>query len=159
MADLLEALKEILRGFHILTPPRDPWRFSAVVLGELGSKSNSRRIVSRTQNVIRDGKIHARTIPGVIKSDAALNYVTAFRYQVKRHQAAYEGDVVLIATCYYRDRRKDLDIALFQDCLQTNRKENWMGLIANDRQVVELHLTRKIDNVRPRVEFQLIAVE
>lgn len=112
------------------------WEYAGTMPGQLCSKSNSRRVV-RQGSKIR-----------VIKSEESLSYVDGF-VRLFREQKAFEGDVVLEVHAYYKDRRRDLDIALLQDALQ---KAN---VIKNDRQVVEIHAYRYIDKKNPRTGFFL----
>lgn len=108
------------------------------VLGELGSKSNSRSLV------YIGGK------PRFIKGKAAQGYVSSFQKQIPVQAKSFEGPVLLVAKCYYKDRRRDLDVALLQDCIQKQ------GIIKNDRQIEAIMATRMIDKQCPRVEFQLV---
>lgn len=104
------------------------------VLGHLASKSNSRRKTNWG---------------GIIKSDAALQFVDDFHKQVRNAPEPYKGQVALMADVWYRDRRRDLDISLLQDCIQT------AGIIKNDRQIVYIKARRFIDKENPRVVFEL----
>lgn len=113
------------------------WSFGPQTMpGQLCSKSNSRRIV-RMGNRIAS-----------IKSAESLVYVTTF-CRLFKQAVPFEGDCKLIVEVYYKDRRRDLDIALLQDCLQT------AGIILNDRQVVEIEARRFIDKLSPRSVFRL----
>lgn len=118
--------------------PQDPWSYGPCIMpGQLCSKSNSRKIV-------RMGKRIA-----VIKSAEARAYVDTFLRLMPKPARSFEGPVCFKAQVWYADRRRDLDIALIQDCLQTH------GIIKNDRQVVEIHAYRGIDRENPRTWFLL----
>jgi Holliday junction resolvase RusA-like endonuclease len=105
--------------------------------GQLCSKSNSRRIVQ-----IR-GQVR------VIKSAEALAYVESFKRWMPKPVKPFEGPIALDAFVFYKDWRRDLDIALLQDCLQAH------GIIKNDRQVIQIHAYRYIDKENPRTRFFL----
>lgn len=115
--------------------------------GQLCSKSNSRQIVT----------IKGR--PALIKNKEARQYVQNFYRLMPKPATPYTGKVMLHAAVYYQDMRRDLDIALIQDCLQVNEKYGWPGIIVNDRQVVEIHAKRFLDKSRPRTWFKLTAVD
>jgi Holliday junction resolvase RusA-like endonuclease len=109
-----------------------------VVVGELCSKSNGRQIV-------RFGHRLAS-----IKGDKARQYVVDFMRQVPVSKTPLVDEpVALYARCYYKDNRRDLDVALLQDCIQK------ACIINNDRQVKEIHAWRYLDKLWPRVEFWL----
>ena len=120
-------------------PASDPWSFNGVMPGQLCSKSNSRKIV----------RFGERT--AIIKSVEARVYVESF-VRLFRQVKPYLDDVSLTVQVYYKDRRRDLDIALLQDCLQH------AGIIENDRQVVEIHAWRHLDGKNPRTVFRLLAL-
>lgn len=120
-------------------------QWSGVILGELASKSNSRRVV-------RMGRGGRRRI-AVIKSEKALRWVTAARWQLLSQRPARQltGDVGVRAVIYYRTFRPDLDEACVLDSLQ--------GVVyANDRQVREKHVRHAIDKTNPRVEVTVIEI-
>ncbi len=123
-----------------MTEPR--FQFSAEVLGELASKSNSRRIVRFGSRVAS------------IKSQKALDYAQRFMLAVRHTlpKEPYAGEVAIYAEVYYFSRRPDLDISLLQDCIQN------AGIIKNDRSVVEIHCWKYLDPIRPRVNFRVVAV-
>ena len=132
-----------------MSGPGAPWATGSItILGQLGSKSNSRRIIRR------GGRLAS------IKSEDALRWWHDALRQGPKPAKPFEGNVRLLATCYYADRRRDLDIALLQDLLQVGSPKNpGLGLIRNDRQVVEIHAWRRIDKERPRVVFRLEEVK
>lgn len=111
------------------------------IIGELASKSNSRKIVRFGSRVAS------------IKSQAARDYVKSFILQAGHYDKAFEGPVKLVAVCWYKDMRRDLDIALLQDCIQA------AGIIKNDRQVWEIQARRRLDKKEPRVLFYLEALD
>lgn len=122
------------------------WTFGPVTMpGELASKSNSRQIV-KIGNMTR-----------LIKSKDARHYMQNFKQLFYRQdRIPFEGSVRMLAVCYYRNRVRDLDVALLQDCLQEgDLKKLGAGIIKNDRQVVEIHAIRMIDKDNPRVVFTL----
>ena len=97
-----------------------------IIHGTLESKSNSRRVVKRGAK------------PMMIKSDKARAYVESAVAQLRSLKArmgwpTFKQDVSLAVLVHYPDRRRDLDIELFCDCLQQAE------IIANDRQIVEKH--------------------
>lgn len=114
------------------------------ILGELCSKSNSRRIVLR-------GKY-----PRVIKSDKALNYEKISDLQLRKqlvNHRAFEGYVSMEAHVYYASKRPDLDISLLQDVLEK------AGVFLNDRQIVEIHAFKYWDKENPRTIVRVKEVE
>lgn len=116
------------------------WKYGPCTMpGALCSKSNSRRIVRMGSRI------------AVIKSKEAREYVERFLRLMPKSPTSYEGPVVFKCDVYYADRRRDLDIALIQDCLQAH------GIIRNDRQVVEIHARRYLDKDNPRTVFTLTA--
>lgn len=130
-----------------LTDPERCWEFKGIMPGQLCSKSNQRKIATW------GGRPH------LIKSDDARAYCKEFFQRFYQAGKPFEGDVILEATCYYQDRRRDLDIALLQDCLQTGTPRNpGANIIKNDRQVVAIHALRRIDRLNLRVEFTLTSV-
>lgn len=118
------------------------------ILGELASKSNSRQIVRFGSRM------------GVRKGDDALAWVKGCLLQLGRCPTTYGGPVAMQVFAYYKDNRRDLDIALLQDCLQDKmgKAKFGAGIIVNDRQIKEIHAFRRIDKDRPRVEFSLRAL-
>jgi Holliday junction resolvase RusA-like endonuclease len=60
-----------------------------------------------------------------------------------------DSPVILTARIYYQSRRSDLSSEMLMDLLQK------VGMIKNDRQIVEQHLYGFVDSVKPRVEFSL----
>lgn len=112
------------------------WSYGpCTVMGHLASKANGRRW---------RGPGHS------IKSQAALDFVSTFPLQLPtRKDAPFDKPVAMYVWAYYRDMRRDLDIALLQDCIQKAH------IIENDRQIVEIHARRFVDKERPRVIFEL----
>jgi len=119
------------------------------IFGELGSKSNSRRMVSF------GGR------PRLIKSDKALKYEESSTQQIinqLRAHRAFTDYVRLSVDVYYSSKRPDLDVALLQDILQTkvDRKTGiklYEGAYENDRQVVEIHARKFWEKENPRCEI------
>jgi len=132
--EYLDSFKNPLAGKH----PDDPWSYGPYEMpGQLCSKSNSRKIVRMGNRI------------AVIKSAEARAYVETFLKIMPKTAVPFEGPVCFKAHVYYADRRRDLDVALIQDCLQAH------GIIKNDRQVVEIHAWRLLDKERPRTSFIL----
>jgi Holliday junction resolvase RusA-like endonuclease len=122
--------------------PGDPWSYGPCEMpGQLCSKSNSRKIVRMGNRI------------AVIKSAEARAYVDTFLRTMPKPAVPFEGPVCFVAQVYYADRRRDLDVALLQDCLQAH------GIIKNDRQVVEIHAHRYISKDNPRTWFLLTSTE
>lgn len=121
-----------------------PWKFSAIVLGDLASKSNSRRVTHWG---------------GVIKSKKAMQFADDFFRQMRRPKEPFSGDVIFTCHVYYSSLRPDLDCTLLQDLLQDKRGRNGepvgIGAIVDDRQIKEHHWYHHLDRKRPRVEFTL----
>ena len=107
--------------------------------GQLCSKSNSRRIVKFGNRLAS------------IKSAESLDFVERFVALVPKPKEPYAGDMTMHVWAYYKDRRRDLDVALLQDSLQKAR------VIQNDRSIVEIHAYRLLDKENPRVVFKLEA--
>ena len=108
--------------------------FRTTIMGEPASKANSRRMV---------------TIAGrarFIKSQKAIDYVTAFAKQCPKLDELIEGDVKVTMTIYYRTRRPDLDESVILDCLEGFAYKN-------DRQVKEKHIYHALDKESPRAEI------
>ena len=108
-----------------------------VIHAECASKSNSRRLVPNGKGGVRS-----------IKSKKALDFVKLF-IEAASADKPILGPVQVSVRFYYSSRRPDLDAALFMDALQ---KAN---IIANDRQVFDLHATKYLDANDPRVEWSV----
>jgi Holliday junction resolvase RusA-like endonuclease len=114
------------------------------ILGELCSKSNSRRIVQYGGH------------PRIIKSQKALDYEYSSTQQIQKQLGSFrtlEGPICLEFHVYYASRRPDLDISLIQDTLEHN------GIYKNDRQVVEIHAFKYLDKKNPRVIARIHEVD
>ncbi len=114
------------------------------IIGELASKSNSRRLVLRGKH------------PRIIKSEKALNYEQSAMLQIKMQRGlpeTLEGAISAEFHVYYASRRPDLDVSLIQDVLQK------AGIYKNDRQIVELHAFKYIDKNNPRVLIKINEVD
>ncbi len=108
------------------------------IFGNLASKSNSRKLVTI------GGK------PAFIKSDRARSFESTAYVQIpSKFKLGLEEPLILTARIYYDSRRPDLDVSLLQDILEK------AGVYKNDRQIVELHLFKYLDKVRPRVEIEI----
>ncbi len=120
----------------------DTWtvstRITLTIRGELASKANSRKLVTIK------GK------PRFIKSQKARDWESMALAQIPGdHRVGLTGPIRMTATIYYASRRPDLDPSLLMDVLER------AGVYANDRQIVEQHLTKKLDPLAPRVELLL----
>ena len=125
------------------------WVYGPVtVLGTLYSKSNRRKPGKR---YVGKGFMQ-KLVPTFRKSDEALQYVDDFYRQVRRPPTTFTGPVRLVASVFYKDMRPDLDISLLQDCIQN------IGILKNDRQIVQLDVKRYGSKKRPRVIFSLVEV-
>lgn len=130
-----------------------PWSFTKLVIGQLPSMKNHRKIVDYN---MADGT----TRKAVIKSDDARNYVTGFLYQVRRPKEPYTGPVTLEADIYYRNPACDLDESLLMDCLQVGTEKNpGAGIIKNDNQIKDKRVRWHLDKARPRIIVRLTAYE
>lgn len=152
LSKLSVASSEIAKGIKAVPEGMIRWTFGpATMPGQLCSKSNSRQIV------VIGGR------PALIKNKEARQYVQDFIRLFLQAGPAFEGFVRLTAIVYYADRRRDLDIALLQDCLQEGKEKrvgnkinrSGANIIKNDRQVVEIRALRMIDKLNPRTEFML----
>ena len=104
-------------------------------IGELASKSNSRRLVT-----------HPKTgRPMFVKSQKALDYVEDAKRQVAVREPLLLGKLKFTATIYYASERPDLDESLLLDALQS-------VIYKNDRQIREKHIFHAIDRRNPRAE-------
>jgi len=77
----------------------------------------------------------------------------ALQLVAMQRPGALTGDVEIVLEVYFKDRRRDLDNAAkpLLDLLQAAR------VIENDRQVVDLHMMRRVDKGNPRVEIDVRA--
>lgn len=118
---------------------KKPAAVSFTILGNLQSKSNSRKLVP-TKNGMRS-----------IKSPAAQKFQQQALLQIPAAaRVGYEQDVVLAATIYYQSRRNDVDDTLLCDILEH------AGVVKNDRQIrLKLIDGRETDSENPRVEVMV----
>lgn len=118
-----------------------------VLLGQPCAKGNSRRI-------LRAGR-GPTARPFLAKSAEAnamvKDYVMQLRAQ-RRGAPTLTGPVRLVATIYYGSRRPDLDESLVMDALEE------AGVIANDRQIEEKVIAKRIDKDNPRTECEVVAL-
>jgi Holliday junction resolvase RusA-like endonuclease len=114
--------------------------FEADIPGELASKANSRMVARRK------GKK-----PWVIKSPKARAWLrgAVLILGARRPPEPLEGELILHARIWYQTERPDLDVSLLCDALQL------AGIIGNDRQIREQHLTHSIDRANPRISLKL----
>lgn len=109
-------------------------RVRVIIMGEVSSKSNSRKLVS----------FGNRLAP--IKSDKSRAWIRSAERQIpiSPKDDLLTGDLRLTMRLYYASQRPDLDPSLVLDFLQGR-------VYKNDRQVREMHLFHAIDKIRPRV--------
>lgn len=113
-------------------------RITLTILGNLASLKNSRRMVT------------VRGIPRLIPKPEAVQWEKdAIRQIPADHRVKLTGPIRLTCEVYYQSRRSDLDISLLMDVLE--RAE----VYDNDRQVIQINATKKLDPVNPRVELLL----
>lgn len=117
------------------------WEFDTVILGEVASSKNQRRIVS----IKSKGKV----VPRLIKSAKALAYSDSFKLQCPQMETPLEGDLMIKLDVWYASRRPDLSASdLIKDLLQGYA-------YANDRQIKgELSLWN-LDRENPRLRIRL----
>lgn len=113
------------------------------ILGELSSKSNSRRLVTY------GGK------PRMIKSQKALDYEKTAIPQIKSQwrKKPLACGVGLDVDVYYASRRPDLDISLLMDVLEK------AGVYENDRLVVEYSVRKHLDKDNPRTIVEIYELD
>lgn len=113
--------------------------WSAVIPGELASKSNSRQLVTIK------GK------PRFIKSAKARGWTDFAVVFLKRLRPAapFDRPLILTAIIRYADYRSDLTDELLCDALQK------ADIIKNDRLIHEKHIYHAIDKLKPRTEVSL----
>lgn len=140
-------------------------RIDFTILGELASKSNSRKAA------VLPGKNGPRA--AFIKSAKALVFVKSAGFQIPTYaQQRLSGTVKVTGIVYYETWQPDLDETLLLDVLQdqwetvgagaTKRKYlSRPGVYVNDRQVVEKHFVRGFWQVGdiPRAEIRVEEVE
>lgn len=122
-----------------------------IIYGELASKANSRRLVSR------GGK------PMFIKSEKGLAYVRSAMKQIPREaKVNLEGELIVHLDVWYASQRPDLDESLLLDILQAKFEKSGdrricvnRGVYLNDRQVREKHVYHHIDKNNPRVRIRI----
>lgn len=111
-------------------------KVTLTILGQLASMKNSRQI------------IYVNGKPRIIPKPEAISWEKTALMQIPAdHRIGLEGPIRLTCVVYYANRRSDLDIALVMDTLQH------AGVIKNDRSVIEIHATKKLDPSNPRVEL------
>lgn len=123
-------------------------RLTFTLEGQLASKSNKRRFA------VIDG------VSRSVKSRAAQAFVAGALPQIPvAARQSLAGPIRVRLVCYYASRRPDLDEQLVLDVLQdqwarTPRGKRLLvqpGVYANDRQIVERHVYKRLDTKRPRV--------
>ena len=109
-----------------------------VIFGEPASKANSRRLVT----------IKGR--PSSIKSQKALDYVSAFKIQCANQvKEMTSADVRVEMVIHYSSRRPDLDESVILDAMQ--------GIVyANDRQVKQREVYWALDKELPRAVIRVV---
>jgi Holliday junction resolvase RusA-like endonuclease len=110
-------------------------KWSGVIPGQCYSKANQKR------PCLHNGQ------PRIRKSLTACNYKEACRTLLafNRARPLLKGRLKATVIVYYRTLHSDLDVETFFDAMQ--------GFVyANDNQIWEKHLIRRIDKDNPRVE-------
>jgi Holliday junction resolvase RusA-like endonuclease len=122
--------------------------WSATILGEPASKSNSRKMVVRRSK--KKGKLYLAPV----KSDKALSYEEDAILQLKplRPKEPIGEDLELTCHIWYANRRSDLDESLIMDLLQKAE------IIINDRQIRSKHIYGYVDKHRPRAVVALARI-
>ena len=121
---------------EVIAPPVVTTRITLTIKGQLASLKNSRQLV------------YSHGTPRLIPKKEAVQWERdAIKQTPNDHCVGLEGFIRLTATIYYASRRPDLDEALLMDYLQH------VGIIMNDRQIVEKHITKKLDPANPRTEL------
>lgn len=120
-------------------------RYSLVILGAPVSSTNSSRILRS-----RAGR------PFVLKSAAAMRWQKSAISQLTAAVDWHHGEMIhcpLAVTLRVYRKRKSGDLDNFaKAALDALQRSGW---IANDRQVVELHMYRADDATNPRIELTL----
>lgn len=134
-----------------------------IILGELASKANSRKLVSLRV------KGTGRSRPASIKSDKARNYERDAQMQIPSSaRQMIEGPVRVTLRVFYASERPDLDESVILDVLQAKlapvvkgqpREVVRRGVYVNDRQVREKHVFHRIDKANPRAEIMVELLE
>ena len=124
-----------------------------VIFGDLHSKSNSRRLVSKKVTVVKNGRKSDKSIPMFIKSQAALDWTDSAIMQMKtKPDDTIEIECGIDVAVYYSSNRHDLDPALLLDAMQK------AGVIRNDRLLVYILARKFIDPVHPRIIVRVFAM-
>jgi crossover junction endodeoxyribonuclease RusA len=88
---------------------------------------------------------------GIYKTSAARLWQTESAWELKlTNSAHFDGPVSVFIDLYFPDkRRRDIDgpIKLTLDSLEES------GIIKDDKQVAKLHVNKRIDRVKPRLEL------
>ncbi len=119
---------------------------SFTVIGELGRKSNQRRIVTNP----------ATDKPMIIKSAKAMSYERTFLKQVPEEAKLGVGDadhpLMLWAHIYYASNRPDVSTELLQDLLEKAE------VVRNDRWFKQFMTYGAVDKENPRVELRIYRI-
>ncbi len=113
-----------------------------VIYGQPVSMKNRRKLIPNPR-----GK---GMIP--VLSDDARRYLSDLKKQVPVREPLLTEPLIGYITVYYASRRPDLDPAIILDGLQGR-------IFKNDRQLVELHLFKRLDPSNPRSEVRLEATQ
>jgi hypothetical protein len=122
------------------------WR--GTIQGEPASKANSRRVVTRKRSLTSMGQVVKRRRLAIIKSEKALAYVDAARWQLPVFDPLFQENVTAYLDIYYASHRPDLDESLVLDVLQDR-------IIKNDRQVRLKIVSWHLDKDNPRTVIAL----
>lgn len=128
-----------------------------IIVGEPASKSNRRRLVTRTDPETKKER------PAFIKSKKALAYEHNAALQIPHDcRLRLEGPVAVTLRIWYATERPDLDESVILDVLQDhfagpkgNKRLAQAGVYRNDRQVREKHVFHGIDRIHPRAEIEV----
>lgn len=133
--------------------------FSAVIVGEPCSKSNSPQLNVQEVNAfdIVGGTLtkKKKRKPKYRKSESADLYCEAFELQMNALKVAIgwgapiQDEVFMVCVIYYTSQRKDLDESLICDMLQKT------GIVKNDRLIRTRFTDHFIDKQRPRANIVL----
>ena len=134
---------------NVFYPPEDRYELlmEFEILGEPGSKGNSRQIVTN-QNTGR---------PMVIKSRKSLEYEHIFNMQVNGSMALGLGSpeerLAIWVLVYYRSHRPDVSIELIKDLMEK------AGIISNDRYIKAHFIFGEIDKNNPRSLIRIYKIQ
>ena len=117
--------------------------YSFTILGDVPSKANAYKII---------------TINGhssLAKSKKLRQYEKDFFLQCPCRDVYVSNFFSIDIDVYYANNRKDLDgcFKIILDCLQQCK------VIKNDRECIEIHATKKVDKISPRVVIKISEIK